>query len=573
MNKKEKTTKTQRHKDLKIFFVSLCLCGFLLLVNVQASLQEHSGSISGRVIGDDGRPLASANVYLRGSNVTIGESRSVAVDDDGRFQISDLSSGNYRIRATAPGYVDQNYIDPDKGMRRYYRTGDNVTLTMIKGGVITGVVTGPNGEPVVAVSVWAVRVRDTEGHTLGKSSREFEQVTDDRGIYRLFGLPPGSYLICAGKGELVSSSRIFEDDAPTYYPSTSHSSAREVAVRSGEEVGGIDIRYRGDQGHTISGRVLGSAGSKSNSDTIDVTLSHIPGGVVEATAELDLDEDDRSFKLQGVPDGEYELLAECRARSENGAASPARRIVIKGRDLTGVDLQLVPLGSIAGRVLFEARKPDQKIDCAGKRSGSLEETVILGRRDERDKGKDRSISRSLPVDDTPDKRGNFALRSLDAGSYHLDLKLQSENWYIRSVTLNKIAAGNGIALRAGDRLTGLVVTIGEDGGGIRGRVVPAAEGEQLPAGLRAHLVPAEKEQAENALRYAEVEIRNGEFEFVNIAPGKYWILARFGGETDRPVAWDSEGRAMLRREAMAVNNVIDLGPCSRVRDYFLHFRR
>ena len=70
---------------------------------------------------------------------------------------------------------------------------------MIRGGAITGTVTNALGEPVVAVRVRATMVRDARGEvpkfmTFGL----MEQSTDDRGIYRIYGLRPGTYIVSAG---------------------------------------------------------------------------------------------------------------------------------------------------------------------------------------------------------------------------------------------------------------------------------------------------------------------------------------------------------------------------------------
>jgi Carboxypeptidase regulatory-like domain len=76
----------------------------------------------------------------------------------------------------------------------YYRVGDNVTITMIKGGVITGRVTNATGEPLIGVRVNAVMTRGAEGNTARRAAAR-PRFTDDRGFYRLYGLPPGTYVV------------------------------------------------------------------------------------------------------------------------------------------------------------------------------------------------------------------------------------------------------------------------------------------------------------------------------------------------------------------------------------------
>jgi hypothetical protein len=62
------------------------------------------------------------------------------------------------------------------------------------------------------------------------------------------------------------------------------------------------------------------------------------------------------------------------------------------------------------------------------------------------------------------------------------------------------------------------------------------------------------------------------FEFKNMAPGKYRLLARAAPDdepSDRPPApavWDSNERAKLRREAEILKTEVELKPCKRVSD-------
>lgn len=81
-----------------------------------------------------------------------------------------------------------------------------------------------------------------------------------------------------------------------------------------------------------------------------------------------------------------------------------------------------------------------------------------------------------------------------------------------------------------------------------------------------YLVPVEREQANNVLRYSETFVRSdGSFAFTNLAPGRYFVPARVeaptGTETSpRPLAWDAAARAKLRREAEAANTIVELKP-------------
>ena len=117
--------------------------------------------------------------------------------------------------------------------------------------------------------------------------------------------------------------------------------------------------------------------------------------------------------------------------------------------------------------------------------------------------------------------------------------------------------------------------IGQDAAGLRGRVSMSGEQTAIPAGARVHLVPAEREQADNLLRYSETFVASdGSFALTNLAPGRYFILARVGPAPEpdtpaEPIARNPAARAKLRREAEAANAVVELKPCQRVVDQAL----
>ncbi len=173
------------------------------------------------------------------------------------------------------------------------------------------------------------------------------------------------------------------------------------------------------------------------------------------------------------------------------------------------------------------------------------------------------------------------------------MSLPGESLYLKSITAAASAptsgaapasgadiARNGLSLKAGERLSGVTVTIVEGAASLRGRVAPEKEGARLPAKLAVHLVPAETASANDVMRYAEtVAESEGAFEFRNMAPGKYRLLARAAPDdesSDRPsapVAWDAVERAKLRKEAEAIKVEIELKPCQRVTDQVVKYVR
>ena len=156
--------------------------------------------------------------------------------------------------------------------RPFVATGDSVTLVLIKGGVITGTVTNSKGDPVVAIAIRVEMVTDESGRRAPAIS--YESMTDDRGVYRVYGLPSGTYIVAADGGANYSPTGVnaFAIDTPTYAPSSSREAADKISVRVGEETSNVDIRYRGERGSTISGIVSGTrTGDRGFSVSLDFT--------------------------------------------------------------------------------------------------------------------------------------------------------------------------------------------------------------------------------------------------------------------------------------------------------------
>jgi protocatechuate 3,4-dioxygenase beta subunit len=581
---------------------------------------KREGAIIGRVIGPDGRPMAGAQINAYRISEKFGSNVSAVSDEDGAFRLTGLLSGTYTVNAYAPGHVSAD-IPRESNL---HRVGENLTLNLVKGGEITGRVTDETGEPLVGVSVGSQRLRDSEGKRLGSEfagTYNASTVTDDRGIYRLYGLKPGVYVIwVSSERDYGVDEALIRYDAPTYYPSAVRETATEINVRSGEEIAGVDIRHRGERGHIVSGILSGDTGSQAPFNTSYIWLRGIENTEYEMTTSA---YGVRGFVFEGVPDGEYELSAMAGGEENETFSAAPRRISVKGADVLGVELKLSPHGSIAGRVLIESSNPPKKCPIEDAAPGvqppgktqdqpgpqrNVEEILLRAERDDPGRRAPKSPFGWFDAyGRAPNEKGEFALKGLEAGRYRVAVNLPDDDWYLREarqvggvgqpaqtrssgvgVAKPTEVAGaqkrpadasrNGVAIKAGEKISGLEMVVADGAAALLGRVASAKDGTKLPSSLRAHLIPAEAASADDVVRYAEVEVRaDGSFEFKHIAPGKYWLLARPNAETElttgisRPTAWDATERTKLRREAAAAKNEVELQPCGRVKDFVLRF--
>ncbi len=567
----------------------------LLATSTTAFAQRATGTITGRVVAEDGQPIPHATINVigvGGSRRVMSGRMAIVTDEEGNFHADGLDPLPYQITANAPGYVlapnarAGDMFEPARPV--YTFVGESITITMARGGVITGKVTNAAGDSVIGIGVRAVRVKDEQGRPLGAAAASgFVQgrQTDDRGIYRLYGLAHGSYIVQAGGSGLFVAvgQNPFGSRMATYHPSSLRDAAVEVSVRSGDETSGIDIRYRGERGFGISGKVTGGPASTAQGGrilTTSILLRQASNSAVISSTFIPPMGGQDGYAFYGIPNGEYEVVASRDGFNEDGMTSSPRRVIVNGRDLTGIDLALVPNASIAGTLTLE-KPADNTQKCESRRESYLEETIVRARRDEPAEKTDSALtSFNLPVG-VPDDKGAFLLRNLRPGRQRIEWQLPDENWYAKSMILTGATPANdprnGLALKSGDRVTGLTITLATGAAGVKGKVAATA-GAKLPGRLRVHLLPAEAEAKDDLLRFAEAGAESdGAFSFSHLAPGKYLILARTIPDSEpparpaRPAVWDAAERAKLRKEAEAANIVIELKTCQRVTDYLLRF--
>ena len=329
-----------------------------------------TAAIAGTVTMAGGvQPARKVRVSLSGAETRGG--RSVTTDDQGRFSFTALPAGRYTLSASKPGHVSVTF-----GQRRPGGPGTPIqlsdgqkfqaTLQIPKGSVITGTVLDENGEPAPQTGVRVMRVIVQNGRRSLQANNS--GTSDDRGIYRVFGLLPGDYVVCAtprntGMGdfervqvEMQALQQTFEtvsrtdaeqaraigeriqalqgvappaEDstpppgyAPVCYPGTvSPSSATPVMLGIGEERPGVDFQLQLAPLTRIEGTVVNSTGAQLREITVTLSDPQQVGFTVgNITARAD---SEGRFRLTNVPPGQYRISARAMIAPTRDAALPA----------------------------------------------------------------------------------------------------------------------------------------------------------------------------------------------------------------------------------------------------------
>ena len=337
----------------------------------QAPMPAGTGRISGVVLTSDvaKRPVRHAVITLGAGDLLLP--RMTATDDDGRFEFASLGAGNYTLVASRRGYVTTFYgaKKPGRGPGVPIAVIEGqspppVEMRLSRGSVITGVVRGISGLPVPGTNV---RVMEVQAGGARRALPALEGVTtDDRGVYRMFGLAAGSYIVLVqpelgqGSGELrqvtvgeiqwadqaIASSAGSPGTPPApppaapapaqpvsyatvYHPGTTIATeATVVTLGIADERTGVDVSLQLVPTAKLSGTVIDGEGRPQPS--MSVSLNPVQAEASDIMASFMMmgaggsgSAQDGGFTLNGVKPGQYTLSVRGTPRADNAPRSEA----------------------------------------------------------------------------------------------------------------------------------------------------------------------------------------------------------------------------------------------------------
>ena len=316
-----------------------------------APVKEPGATISGTVtIKGKGAPGVIVVMRQGGERSMSGREYSGArgvTDNDGNYRIANVPPGSYRVVTAAKAYVPADEAGREKLL--IVNKGDtieNIDFSLIRGAVITGKVVDAEGRPVVEewVSVFTPDNKPVfTSQTMG---------TDDRGVYRIYGLRGGSYRVAAGRGEDSFGGPSSRPYKRTYHPSVSDpSQATVVEVSEGGEVRDVDITFsRTVSTYTVRGRVIdGETGKPLANLEYGITRLEEHGSSSQSGGYITNSRGE--FKVENLSPGKYRIPVS--GHSDNDLRFEDTPFEIIDQDVNGVIIKATRGGSISGVVVFE----------------------------------------------------------------------------------------------------------------------------------------------------------------------------------------------------------------------------
>jgi uncharacterized protein (DUF2141 family) len=227
---------------------------------------QRPGSIRGVVLRDGtNEPLADVQITA-GSTGTNPPTLLLAITDSGgHFILNNVPAGMRNVSAQLEGYwgPETNGNRPGNSSKTVLVTSDmitDITIPMTPSGIISGRVMDPRGILISDIQVGAFLIAYNEG--VVTLQQRASRTTDDRGEYRLFKLPPGTYYVAAvprqnGNRPALPDNPVQVAPIRTYYLNVPDPAASSpLTVQGGAELSGIDIRLTTAVIGKISGQVV-----------------------------------------------------------------------------------------------------------------------------------------------------------------------------------------------------------------------------------------------------------------------------------------------------------------------------
>lgn len=481
--------------------------------------KEATVSISGKVTlkgkGVPGIIVVAHNYNYRG----LGDRARyrATTDASGNYRISNVPEGSYQIFPHASGFALENELVHNPLNIVDGETVEDLNFVLLRGGVITGRLTDSDGQPLIeqAISVIPMDQQSMMSRTLGHI------LTDDRGIYRAFGLRAGKYKVAAGSQErrLPVAGRSTQFEGLTFHPSTTdESKATVIELAEGGEVKDVDIVMivRGPAGFKVSGRIIdGETGKPFPNVTYGVT-HHYDGGTSSTSGPRS--NADGEFRFENLLPGKYSVYVQPEPNKEF-RANPVR-FEVTDSDITGLVIKTVKAASLSGVVVIEGA--DEK--SVSKKLSELQVSAYM----------------SLPVPTTdvqemhdmhnvfgmlvkPD--GSFRITGLRGGIANISVssigRSNTQDTEVVRVERDGIVQTSGINVKDGEHVQGLRLVVRQLTGAIRGQV--KIEGGEIPRYSHVFIAIALIDgTTTRSYRQEQVDSR-GRFYVQGLAAGRYEV--------------------------------------------------
>jgi protocatechuate 3,4-dioxygenase beta subunit len=530
--------------------------------------REVPASVAGRLTdGAHGLPGLAVVLMTTEGGARTRVVASAKTDAEGNYRLTNVPPGRYKISPFSPTYIVQgmNMYDYPPGKPLNLSAGEsveNIDFRMERGGVITGRVTEADGNPVIGEAVGVFPADKNNQQAMERMFTDArDHSTDDRGVYRIYGLLPGIYHVSVGadgdNGAVSFGRRKLY--RRTFYPDAAEEAqAKTVEVWAGVETADIDITLgRAVKTYRASGRFVNA---ETGQPVANISYGY---GPVRADGRLaggfggGFTTNERGeFQTEGLTPGRYTIFASPFAMYPPDTSEfynePAT-FEVADADVTGVVVKLRTGASVSGVVVLEGvsdRAAAARL-LAGVRLYGYVETP------------GQQTAPYSPRYASVAADGSFRIGGLHPGKLRISMSDAASKLTLARVDVNGANGIGGVDVAEGAQLTGLRVVASYGSGVIRGQV-NILNGTP-PPGARVYVTVRRAGASGPDAGYGrsvEADAR-GRFVLENVAAGEYELRANLivfqAQPGTRPPRGESQQVSLAEGGDMNVTLNIDLG--------------
>ena len=504
----------------------LVLSGTCLSAQTPEAKAKPNGSISGRVtVGEKPAPGILVVVGGQGSSTPVAQATS---DAEGNYRIGGLAAGQVNVSPVAPVYVVP--ANAMFGQGRVVNLAANEAVEGIdfkptRGGVITGRLTDGDGRAIIEERINVASVDENGAPVRGPISRPTNFMmyqTDDRGVYRIYGLPAGHYKVSAGDDAArIGGIRALGSYPRVFYPDASEiGKAAIVDVSEGGETKNIDIKLgRRSSTYSVSGRIVDAdtgAPVAGVNFTVGIVQQNQAENYVSGTSgPSSASNSQGEFRLEGLSPGHYAFMLNAANFGMNTTPSPKVYSdpvpfeILEG-DVTNLEIKARRGLSILGIVVPEGITDKTVLARISK--------LVVSAYVNSPPNPIRVLPSTSTAKVNPD--GSFSVEGLSPGKVSLGIGGGAGPGFTMSrIEYNGSPQNRGIDLTQGQDISGVKLYVSYGTGVIRGQV--KAEGGPLPTDALIRIFGNRQGEAASQIN-GQVDSR-GRFLIRGIPPGTYEI--------------------------------------------------
>ena len=486
------------------------------VIDVNTPKPAPTAIVRGRITSfPDGAPLSRARVIL--SRPGQEHSWVVITGEDGGFEITELEGADdYMLSASKTGYAPRMWGEhqlptpPTPLKLAPAQVLTDIDVGLVQQLWVSGRILDSDGTPFAGAIVSALRPVFIDDRREMVTVAEI--ITNDRGEYRLFGLPAGQYFISAVDPAFLAT-RDHQGPlvyAATFYPGVaSPETATRLTLEPGQPRENVDFSLNIVKPARVSGKITSYDNRQLVAGAVVMSPFRADKPASYTVTDVDI-RPDGTYEFANVPSGRFIIRSRGEIDREGLALFAAFTLSVEGHNVGGVDMTLYPGARVQGLIEWGGTTPRPLNLSTVRVRAPMADGNLFG----------DALTGNITEDD------QFMIRGAMVGSHFLRVENLPEPWsldvvYFRGQNVTDIP----LAFQFGDDIQSLRLVLTDVSTRIDGQLV-STPGDDFES-YKVVAFPANQMHWKPGSRHIKLvrPDREGQFHFHGLPPTVYYLVA------------------------------------------------